>query len=287
MTQIILENLGKELLKLPTEYRSPIIAGGAIRDIYFGMTPRDYDVFIDTRGMDKETAEDYLLYLASKFNKCQDRIPILLGDETYKNSDNSILAYQLPKAIPEDISVQFISHVGKSLEDPLKFATDNFDYSLVKCIYDPSTEFMQLSQPFIKSRSSRIIEVDNARTEERVRHWISRYHSEIGDYISWTIADTTPEDKKKTYPQFYCNESSLITFQVNRGTNHQMTLYLENQEEIDAGIISLETCKKLYDRYARPDIKPLEGPPKELDLDGFIPIEEHPGYCIRYDGVPI
>lgn len=42
----------------------PLIAGGAVRDCVFGLSPRDYDVFVDVSELEEDERDDYVLLLS-------------------------------------------------------------------------------------------------------------------------------------------------------------------------------------------------------------------------------
>ena len=57
------EAILKTMKDFPEITRPPIIAGGSIRDRYFGIAPDDYDIFMDVTGLSEETIDEFVVVL--------------------------------------------------------------------------------------------------------------------------------------------------------------------------------------------------------------------------------
>ena len=97
-------------VEYPTR-RSPIIAGGAIRDCVFGLTPRDYDIFLDVSDLPDDEKDDYVLMFADSVLKRlgqerEELVNLPFEEGKYSNGESTLQSFvvytaQLPAgAVP-------------------------------------------------------------------------------------------------------------------------------------------------------------------------------------------
>lgn len=194
--------------------RTPILAGGAIRDYVYGLTPQDYDVFLDVTNIPEDEQEDAVLLFGlrvideltaaddSKFKALEDNTLRKLG-AAYglegRNGQNGQGFYvfetgpfneRIQRIWNEDVAIdevrandqfrfiklQFIGHSDTRLskEDPTEFV-EAFDYELVRGLFDPEIMAYRLHDDFVKVVNSKTLTVREERTARRVYDWTSRF----------------------------------------------------------------------------------------------------------------
>lgn len=191
-----------EASKKVPEIRTPVIAGGAIRDMIFGLKPKDYDIFYDVTPLPEDEREDASLYLASlikdeiskdgrhfPFAAEFDLIEDLSGEyaESGKNTDTGVFCvyetvvpdrlWALPEADgpgnPFQV-FQFIPHLAPKLsESPAEFAK-TFDYGFVRAVLDPLDMAYRFDDTFVEELKARKIVVTEEKTRGRVQRWLDR-----------------------------------------------------------------------------------------------------------------
>lgn len=194
--------------------RTPILAGGAIRDYVYGLTPQDYDVFLDVTNIPEDEQEDAVLLFGlrvideltaaddSKFKALEDNTLRKLGaayglegrngqngqgfyvfetgpfDERIQRIWNEDVAIDADRANDQFrfIKLQFIGHSDTRLskEDPTEFV-EGFDYELVRGLFDPEIMAYRLHDDFVKVVNSKTLTVREERTARRVYDWTSRF----------------------------------------------------------------------------------------------------------------
>lgn len=207
--------------------RTPILAGGAIRDYVYGLTPQDYDVFLDVTNIPEDEQEDAVLLFGlrvideltaaddSKFKALEDNTLRKLGaayglegrngqngqgfyvfetgpfDERIQRIWNEDVAIDADRANDQFrfIKLQFIGHSDTRLskEDPTEFV-EGFDYELVKGLFDPEIMAYRLHDDFVKVVNSKTLTVREERTARRVYDWSSRFSwANVGQRLNCPI----------------------------------------------------------------------------------------------------
>lgn len=214
--------------------RLPIIAGGAVRDMFFGMEPKDYDVFFDVSTIsDEDGRDDFVLLFADavrhklmattepdqKFTRLRS---VGLGGSYGSHSsdvnahgwatgkffvyetlpDNEVWGQYLNEQFAADphavinnpIRVQIIGHIDPNLANDVPKFIEGFDYGLVKCWYDPSDEEFVFTDEFKEVLETKKIVYTENQTAERVGVWSNRWY--------WGIQKWNPETGKNGGPVF-------------------------------------------------------------------------------------
>lgn len=187
---------------------SVLIAGGAVRDAFFGTPVRDVDVFVDFSTIPEDAREDFMAsfsaaaikaiageeliaesaeYNSAGINRFEGH-PDFKGGEglthTYELAwkDNFIIYDSLyieltpmedPDALLTDslFNLQFIGRDKPDVRDPNEFIED-FDYPLVKCYVHPETGDLHYSSEFMECPSQIMAKDD--RTLRRVQRYLER-----------------------------------------------------------------------------------------------------------------
>lgn len=191
--------------------RLPVIAGGAIRDIFFGLVPKDYDVFFDVSHIkDPDEKEDFVLnYLGDLVEIAKGR-PHIGNDlveasieslsDAYRPGDdaNSFLVYQTGWTFSENWPEVPMIIQGIGRNDPL-LSQDNpvdflktFDYDAVKVLYDPLDKEFKCLPEFEKFLETLTLETDNQETLNRIHSWTGRMYT-AGKI---KVIDNTPKQKE-------------------------------------------------------------------------------------------
>lgn len=176
--------------------RLPVIAGGAIRDIFFGLAPKDYDVFFDVSQIkDPDEQEDFVLSYMGDLLDIAKRKPNIGNDlveasieclgANYRGveDDNSFLVYQTGWTFSENWPEvpMIIQGIGRndpllSQDDPVDFLK-TFDYDAVKVLYDPLSKEFKCLPEFEKFLETLTLETDNQETLNRIHSWTGRIYS--------------------------------------------------------------------------------------------------------------
>jgi hypothetical protein len=193
-----LNQIGSGLKKYFDRYHSgksyPFIAGGSIRDLYFGYAPKDYDVFLDASIFPDDTREDCCDLLSYEFlsfiGKDFANYERMAFDPTdYPELKNAFNVYTFTDPLGGP-NVQLICCTKGSKNEIIK----DFDYDLVRCWYDIDTAGLNYSPEFLASVVSKTIVSTTANTTIRINNWFSRHN--IKDF---TI-DEKYDDKQKSIP---------------------------------------------------------------------------------------
>lgn len=168
----------KEVFHYEKDFPKIVIAGGAIRDLFFGLHPKDFDVFVDFSEYTKEEAEDLNLLIVHEIAKNYDvaiapyehKKEVKYEKETQKRGENFEIKSIYSFTPREHALIQIIGFTS-----PDKPLVDTFDYSLVKTWYDPQSYEVNFSNEFIKACYETDIVVTNKRTKNRVYNFIYRY----------------------------------------------------------------------------------------------------------------
>lgn len=178
--------------------RRPVIAGGAVRDTFFGLPPNDWDIFFDVSSVVDEDREDFvLLYLSDLLEELRkdevlrprliNAVPApLIGNYTVDEvreqwEGKNFIVYQTDWSAPDvewpmiPLSVQTIGREDARLTDDPRSFLDEFDYCAVKALYDPATMEFVLHEEFKTFLDDKKIVVKDTKTLTRVNSFTSRF----------------------------------------------------------------------------------------------------------------
>lgn len=181
--------------------RTPIIAGGAVRDTVFGCQPKDFDIFFDVSSIHQEDRQDATLLFGLRIMDELEKLPnfrLFKGvnlvekgqnygepenldpswKEFYVADTNEFNGEEWGLWIMEgehhpvvQSHLQFVGHVDKRLtDDPMTFL-DSFDYPLVKCFYDPVDRLYKFQDEFVEAMKTRSFSVDSPTAFSRASGW--------------------------------------------------------------------------------------------------------------------
>lgn len=206
------------------DLRTPIIAGGSVRDTFFGLCPKDYDVFFDVSHLEEDERDDFVLMymndLLKEARKSEKLAPDLQGavveslESVYDGTrPDQFSVYQTSWTFADEwpevpMRIQAIGRTDKRLsqDDPLPFL-DDFDYSAVKVLYDPKSGELRSSKEFDDFLEKRIIEASNPQTVSRIRSWMGRFYPKP----PFEFRDLTPTKKVDDWAAFTTATSAVPT----------------------------------------------------------------------------
>lgn len=213
----IISDIGEALRTIPTKGVTPappILAGGAIRDLVFGLTPKDYDIFIDTSGVPLDEREDLVLLVGSYFLEEMVKKEKFLGlsldlvrkGEVYRkaNPKKDFIVYENSKDTLAGIQFQFIGHNDHRLtEDPPAFL-EEFDWPLVKALYNPEDASFFFDKEFFSLLSSKEYTTDSHETFCRIKPWLDKFH-----YRGWGAPFKLNRGKNYETPSFQTGKYNI------------------------------------------------------------------------------
>ncbi len=176
--EMTLELLSRVDKAMAVSYLPYVIAGGAVRDCFFGLVPKDIDVFVDVSGMDNPDdamvllCHDVFIHLG-----LEDTLPYKKMDSVYEVSDKS--QYYIYNSAFENFTlstgemsttIQLIGKADPSISRPEEMV-QSFDYELVRAWYKGG---LQYSGDFCKAVKARQVTIGSARTRQRVDEFITR-----------------------------------------------------------------------------------------------------------------
>lgn len=173
--RVVSNGINNYFNKYHPSLRKPVIAGGAIRDYFFGLMPKDYDIFFDISDMDENEGDDaatilaYELkdYLGNDFKKYDTFRVDFLAYEKLTNKGKAFSVYNLIGPEENNPDLQLIV-CNSDLQDPSVFIED-FDYELVKCYFDPSTMSYTFSEAFQEAlKKEKPLSCSNLETKNRI-----------------------------------------------------------------------------------------------------------------------
>lgn len=171
-----------------------VVAGGAVRDCYFGLVPKDIDIFIDTTGM--ENPEDEVLLIADEIVQGLPEIEVKTifdweeprgyDKEQSRLKESDWVLYgsdQIPMGVPGlfwegTTSIQFIGRKFSSREE----LVSSFDYSLVRCWVDH--EMPRYSTDFADALIDKTIRSRDANTTRRINSFLNRLPRSLSSIIN-------------------------------------------------------------------------------------------------------
>jgi hypothetical protein len=158
----------------------PFIAGGAIRDLYFGYFPKDYDVFLDTSVFSEDEREDACDLLSYGLPSAiggdfADLICIPGKEKKYSLTKDNFQVYSFYG--PEELGKE--TQLICKLVDKETIIKD-FDYDLVRCWYDIDSRGITYSGEFLASARSKEIVSTSSQTTSRILNWFVR--CKVGDF---------------------------------------------------------------------------------------------------------
>lgn len=214
-TKALITKIGEAINRVQENKRyadihTPVIAGGSLRDMVFGITPNDYDIFVDASNVDDK--EDFtLLYLNDLLLELKEDMDIgealfeeacvkELGKEYGGDPANKFPVYEISREAPDGAiiwdnnvpKIQLISRSDPRLSEAPKEFLDDFDYSAVKALYDPTGEGFFFHKEFKDFLKSKTIEVHNDNTYSRVMKWRNRIY---GAKPPFKVVDKRPASK--------------------------------------------------------------------------------------------
>lgn len=174
-------------LKFP-EVPCPVIAGGSIRDMIFGVNPKDYDIFVDVSNIDADAADDLALLISyeivKEFGVNDDAIPMRV--EGYEKEGRE--PFPVYEILGEDDVLQVIARTEKPLD-----LLNDFDYTLVKGMYDPVSGEFFLHDDFYEQLKSKTIKCDNDATLNRISSWLWRNMKELAP-LKFSVRNTSRKE---------------------------------------------------------------------------------------------
>lgn len=156
----------------------PIIAGGMVRDMVFGLPWNDCDIFVDLGAYSTDEADDICLLMVNEI------APEYIEDLTQK-LDNPEEGYGFDPSANgtgfvcgyggyNKVEGGYSAHQVLGRMDNKENTIDKFDYGLVKAYYDTETEEFVFHKDFVDQIGKKIIEVSSAKTFNRVTKWLNR-----------------------------------------------------------------------------------------------------------------
>lgn len=165
-------------------FKSAVIAGGAIRDLKFGIIPRDIDIFLlDPRiggGLREDSPvsiitdydrddvlADILNLRQNKLQYARDSIDRKAGKEYYKGHNHITSVVDVIKGCTP-FQLIFLD------KDPIEFVEDNFDFGLCKCYCDGNK--IRYTPDFMRDlRDERLTLVAKNMSDAQYRSMVNHY----------------------------------------------------------------------------------------------------------------
>lgn len=159
----------------------PIISGGVIRDIIFGMSPNDVDIFFDLQNLDLRE-EDELLLACHSIKEGLLKGPTHQKGEVYDDTPFivycSYLSHDFDKF--KFVMADMICHKGKTLLETV----DTFHYSLAKGYMNCETGEVTLSEDLKRDLSRGFIEIEDEKGINKISAFYSNYHWHLTSTLS-------------------------------------------------------------------------------------------------------
>lgn len=169
------------------EMPTPVIAGGAIRDQFFGIRPKDIDIFIDAANKEEDEIHDLccslLNLLCTNVRGFAKTCPKYLGregDVSYGGEEGreSFIVYEaghdeFPRLDPVDDVLDFKIQViaWPDIKEGTEALLKSFDYSMVRAAFHPDEGYIY-SEDFVNAVKHKQIatseELTSSKTINRV-----------------------------------------------------------------------------------------------------------------------
>lgn len=163
--------------------RCPIIAGGAIRDQFVGLVPADYDIFVDVSAISTDEKDDIVLLTALRLQDFMHTTGEELWHKDYTNvyqkggtyETSSFIVYEINAIHPINYNVETVQVIGHNNSllstNPLQFVEQEFDYALVKGLFDPLSDQYHYSDEFLKAMETKTVLTTNPESYTRAINW--------------------------------------------------------------------------------------------------------------------
>jgi hypothetical protein len=253
----LLSAFGRILVQVQEKHlpktRTPVIAGGAVRDMAFGLTPKDYDIFFDVSSVPKDEQEDLVLLVGSYFleeAKKTDWFSHFDGTNLNRKSKqyiegvNGFLVYESIQANfdIEDVSsylkFQFIGHDDARLTEDPKTFLDAFDWPFTKTLYDPLNGFF-FHNEFINLLKDRKLAVSSDGTYTRVSRWLERFRP-YKYTAPFKLEDKRPKTGSGKYSTNHVTISNALLQQFNWEIVQRMERQIGNVADGPRFILDVE-----------------------------------------------
>lgn len=212
------------------QLRSPVIAGGAVRDTFFGLPPNDWDIFFDISSVLEDDREDFvLMYLHDLLEELRkdeilqprliNAIPApLVGNYTTQDDreqweGKNFIVYQTGWDAPDvewPMIPLFVQTIGREdarlTDDPSSFL-DEFDYCAVKALYDPATMRFVFHEEFKTFLDDKKIVVKDNKTLKRVNNFTSRFWP---TKMPFKVIDKRPKESVPTFNSIVKNTTTAM-----------------------------------------------------------------------------
>lgn len=200
--------------ELKTEFNDlpyTIIAGGAIRDLVFGVYANDIDVFLDTTEYSKEEEDDILCLMSNSLGSMPSykrEVPDYTGQDStpftvYETSLTEEFAF---------MPVQFVGRQDGDLRyDPLNFVESKFDWSLTKSYFDIETNEFVFSDEFLaqlKDKSALKYDGSNAKVTNRVHNFWYKFPP-TRKYFTHLVDTSIKKERVKGFDWIKANSHKL------------------------------------------------------------------------------
>jgi hypothetical protein len=172
--------------------RPPIIAGGSIRDMVFGINVNDYDIFMDVSDFDEDVQDDIVLLKAHALMKELGYSNCYVRNVTNKTEYNGAPGFECGFSVYEispdwevvdfqDIDlvqelehfkpIQVVGRRDRNIQENIPKFLESFDYGLVRCAFDPESMEYIFHPTFHETLHSNEIRFDNDKTQRRLNRW--------------------------------------------------------------------------------------------------------------------
>ncbi len=161
--------------------RVPVIAGGAVRDMFFGVPPADYDIFMDLSPFTEDEKDDALLLTAMRFREAvgltERDAP--LYDKHNGHYEQELGSFMVYECNTPNFTFQLIGHNNPLLTtNPKQFVEESFDWSLTKALYDPLHGKPEFCDEFLETLRTGVIKPKDDSSYNRARNWLDWRHGQ-------------------------------------------------------------------------------------------------------------
>jgi hypothetical protein len=191
-----------------------IIAGGAARDEFLGVKPKDFDIFLPVTG--------YVNVLGFLINSRSHQTPTILSNRDY--AINNLMLAEVAELDYEGIKVQLMGMRSNKAEDEFSLDVINsFDYNLCKIWYDGSV-ILRDTPEFQSDVNTRQMTLANLREIHQLPKAIERFNrinTHLGGVFSFNCPNLQivkpKEDVKKQadyYKKYYTASGEIASVPI-------------------------------------------------------------------------
>lgn len=168
----LVELLNKAVLP---DTRVPVIAGGSVRDMFFGLPPNDYDIFMDLSPFTDDEKDDALLLTAMRLREAlgltEENAPLYAK---HKGHYEAVLnAFMVYECMAPMYTFQLIGYNNPLLTtNPKQFVEESFDWSLTKALYDPLHGKPEFCEEFLETLQTGVIKPKDDSAYSRASTWL-------------------------------------------------------------------------------------------------------------------